>query len=391
MRETGEGGKRHMKRAVFGLEGILIADAGEISVGGNPVAGSEETNRDYKMYPGAYNALLYLKDAGYELIAFSGKDDGEVRTMLKRTAAAALFREVHTSVLESAKPDLFRSLTGPEDYTVFAVTPGADRNLAYSLGADAVEVTCGTPAGEDGDCDTIGEPALFAAGNAEEMLDRICESEVFSVLFREFILKRHCRVIGIGGLDSAGEPRFTGRFSEYLGQAGQKTMIIHMSDYRNPPEVVAEIPDPIEGHLFNYYNYWKLIRLVLDPLKTDLSVHVSVSCLDPEADAYDIHRQYDADPDTVVLIEGSTLFRQPLLEYLDAKVFLEIDFLESIRRGLVREDYKYDTEILQKYKELYIPVQQRYKHDCRPEDISDIRIDYTNINRPVIVQIREMS
>ena len=117
---------------------------------------------------------------------------------------------------------------------------------------------------------------------------------------------------------------------------------------------------------------------------------MSVACLDPEADAYDIYRQYDADEDTVVLIEGSTLFRQPLLEYLDAKVFLEIDFLESIKRGLDREDYKYDTEILKKYKELYIPVQQRYKHDCRPEDICDVRIDYGNVNRPVIAEIREM-
>jgi uridine kinase len=382
-----------MKRAVFDLDGTLIADAGGIFIGEDPVPGSEEIGRDYKMYPGTYSALQNLKDAGYELAAYSWMDDSSVRMMLKRTAAAALFSRVFPSVSEAGKPDLFRSLMGPEDYTVFVVMNGADQALAHGLGAEAVEVSYALP--EDPEKDNVdtegraGELALFSAGTAEEMLDRICEAEVFSVLSREFIGKRHCRMIGIGGLDAAGEPRFTERFSEYLRRSGQKTMIVHMSDYRNPPEVLAEIPDPIEAHLFNYYNYWKLIRLVLEPLKTEKSLHVTVACLDPEADSYDIHRQYDADENTVVLIEGSTLFRQPLLEYLDAKVFLEIDFLESIKRGLDREDYKYDTEILQKYKELYIPVQKRYKHDCRPEDICDVRIDYGNINRPVIAEIRE--
>ncbi len=383
-----------MNRAVFDLDGTLIADAGGIVIGEDPVPGSEEIGRDYKMYPGAYNALLDLKNAGYDLAAFSERDDEDVRTMLKRTASTALFSRVFPSVTESGKPDLFRSLTGPEDYTVFVVMPGADQALAHGLGAEAVEVSYAMPEDPEEDAKEAegraAEPHLFTAGTAEEMLDRIREAEVFSVLYRELVQKRKCRMIGIGGLDAAGEPRFTGRFAGYLGKAGQKTMVIHMSDYRNPPEVIAEIPDPIEGYFFNLYNYWKLIRLVLDPLRINKSLHVTVACLDPDADAYDIHRQYDAEEDTVVLIEGSTLFRQPLLEYLDAKVFLEIDFLESIKRGLDREDYKYDTEILKKYKELYIPVQQRYKHDCRPEDICDIRIDYGNINRPVISEIRDM-
>ena len=368
------------------MDGTLIKAAAEISAGEIPGSGSEEANRDYKMYPGAYNALLDLKNDGYELIAFSGKDDDIVHTMLKRTAATALFSRVFPSVSDSDKVSLFESLTEPEDMTVFVVRPGADKAAVPALRAAAVEVSYETPNEEE----ETGEPTLFSAGSAEEMIDRIREAEVFSVLLREFVRKRNCRMIGIGGLDAAGEPRFTERFSEYLGQAGQKTMIIHMSDYRNPPEVVAEIPDPIEGVLFNSYNYWKLIRLVLDPLRLDKSLHVSVNCLDPDADSYDIHREYDADEDTVVLIEGSILFRQPVLEYLDAKVFLEIDFLESIKRGLDREDYKYDTEILKKYKELFIPVQQRYKHDYRPEDICDIRIDYGNINRPVIAEIRDL-
>jgi hypothetical protein len=137
---------------------------------------------------------------------------------------------------------------------------------------------------------------------------------------------------------------------------------------------------------FQLYNDWKLIRLVLDPSG---STRASTNrCLWDRTGCYVIHRQYDRRRHGCS-ISGSTLFGSSL-EYLDAKVFLEIDFLESIKRGLDREDYKYDTEILKKYKELYIPVQQRYKHDCRPEDICDIRIDYGNINRPVISEIRDM-
>jgi hypothetical protein len=65
--------------------------------------------------------------------------------MLKRTASTALFSRVFPSVTESGKPDLFRSLTGPEDYTVFVVMPGADQALAHGLGAEAVEVSYAMP------------------------------------------------------------------------------------------------------------------------------------------------------------------------------------------------------------------------------------------------------
>lgn len=60
-------------------------------------------------------------------------------------------------------------------------------------------------------------------------------------------------------------------------------------------------------------------------------------CLNLDTDKYEKLIHYDMDADTVILIEGVLIFREPLLQYLDATVYLHIDFDEVLKRDRIRD------------------------------------------------------
>lgn len=81
------------------------------------------------------------------------------------------------------------------------------------------------------------------------------------------------------------------------------------------------------------------------------------------------------------MIEGVLLFKPPIMEYLDGKVFLYIDFNEVIKRATIRDVPKYGEAFLEKYNIKYIPIQKRYLNEYEPEKHCDILVnnqDYFN-------------
>ncbi|HEX3078382.1 MAG TPA: hypothetical protein VHQ24_16115, partial [Lachnospiraceae bacterium] len=89
---------------------------------------------------------------------------------------------------------------------------------------------------------------------------------------------------------------------------------------------------------------------------------------------------------TILLIEGVLLFREPLLSYLEGKVFLNISFEEVMSRALLRDVPKYGETFLQKYTKKYIPIQKRYLLEHNPEQNSDIVIDNEDFLKPRVLR-----
>ena len=87
-----------------------------------------------------------------------------------------------------------------------------------------------------------------------------------------------------------------------------------------------------------------------------------------------------------MLIEGVLLFRPALMEYFDAKIYLDIPFEEVLRRAAERDVPQYGDAILDKYVRKYIPVQRKYIEEWKPQENADILICNEDYRRPVIVK-----
>jgi uridine kinase len=86
-----------------------------------------------------------------------------------------------------------------------------------------------------------------------------------------------------------------------------------------------------------------------------------------------------------VILEGVLLYREPINEYFDCRIFLDISFEEVIKRASLRDVPKYGTKFLEKYKQKYIPIQQWYLEKYKPKEISNCVIDNADYNCPKFI------
>ena len=107
--------------------------------------------------------------------------------------------------------------------------------------------------------------------------------------------------------------------------------------------------------------------------------------MDLNSDTFILKRKYDISEQTIVLLEGVLLYRQPLEDLIDFKIFLDIDFDEVLRRATVRDVPKYGSQFLEKYRKKYIPIQQWYLSSCDPKGKSDIVVDNSNPRCPLLI------
>lgn len=171
---------------------------------------------------------------------------------------------------------------------------------------------------------------------------------------------------------------------KFLGSIGKKVQILHMDDFHNPRQVRMTGDNETDAYYHNAFNYGQVIDEILEPLQQGREINRKVICLNLDTDKYENERIYKIDRETVLLIEGVLLFRPPLMEYFDAKIYLDIRFEEVLRRATERDVPKYGDAILDKYVRKYIPVQRKYIEEWKPRENADILICNEDYRRPVI-------
>lgn len=79
------------------------------------------------------------------------------------------------------------------------------------------------------------------------------------------------------------------------------------------------------------------------------------------------------------------LYRPPVNDLFDYKVYLEVDYDEVIRRGKERDVPLFGGDIIQRYIDFYIPLQQLYERQCSPKQQSHLVVNNNDVHRPVIL------
>lgn len=207
--------------------------------------------------------------------------------------------------------------------------------------------------------------------------------ELYSMITEKLVINGK-RIIGINGIDTAGKTKFSEDYARFLSSRGYQCVVIHMDDYHNPLVVRRSGNNEIDAYYDHAFNFAQLIREVLEPLKRHGHIEKDVLCLNVDTDTYENTISYKIDSDSVVLLEGVLLFRPPILEYLDGRIFLLIDFDEMMKRARLRDVPKYGEAFMQKYINRYLPVQERYLKEYRPDMNCDILIDNNDYEHPII-------
>ena len=97
-----------------------------------------------------------------------------------------------------------------------------------------------------------------------------------------------------------------------------------------------------------------------------------------------------AEENAILLFDGVFLLRSELMEYWDFTIFVEADFETILTRADQRDANLFGSieEVRKRYKKRYIPGQELYYGECRPQERAEIILDNNDPSSPVVTQDR---
>ncbi len=331
-----------------------------------------------KLFADVMGTLNGLKDAGHKLYVCSNGSNEYIELVLKTMRIYQLFDGFFSAGSFNSKTEAVSLIKKRCGRPVMIGDTDTDSEAAASSGIPFIYAIYGF-----GSKEYLGK-AVFIMTEFAEMTGYVKQLEIFYSIF-EKARQKESRIIGINGVDTSGKTFFTNRFSAFLEGMNIRNQIIHIDDFHNPRRIRRKGRNEVDAYYQNAFDYRKLLDEVLLPAESG-NLHKKIYCLDLNTDRYEKQVQYTVYPDTVILIEGVLLFRRPLIDHIDEKVFLDISFETMIQRAGQRDVPLSGKEILQKYNSKYIPVQKRYLEEEQPKLESDFVIDNNDYFNPVIVK-----
>lgn len=200
----------------------------------------------------------------------------------------------------------------------------------------------------------------------------------------------HPFIIGINGVDGSGKTHFSDNLYNFLKNRGYDVCLIHLDDFHNHKKKRREGADENQAYINNAFNLTLLQNKILNPLRNlNTTYSTEMILLDLEKDTYSINKSYQFSNQSIVLIEGVLLFREPVNQYFNLKIFLDVTFDIAIERNIIRAqpaDIDEADNIEQRMNTKYIPIQKWYLNAYRVLEISDIIINNNDFNKPVLVK-----
>jgi uridine kinase len=193
-------------------------------------------------------------------------------------------------------------------------------------------------------------------------------------------------IVGINGVDTSGKSTFTRELERYLYTIGFKSQIVAIDDFHNPSQIRNKEKDPVISYINNAFDIKKIEDELLKPVITDGILNKELLLLDIEKNEFINRKRFVVDEDTIILFEGVLLYREPLNQYFDFQIFIDVSYDEVLKRAVKRDVGLFGDTVIEKYKNKYIPIQKLYIERNSPKDTSDIIIDNNDYCNPKIIK-----
>jgi uridine kinase len=180
-----------------------------------------------------------------------------------------------------------------------------------------------------------------------------------------------CVTIGINGLDCSGKTYFSERLHESISASNMKSSIVHIDDFC-VPEILDRVYDRVDKGEFtsrdidSYYEECTDMKRLIDAIAS---------------------AQENSD---FLIIEGIFIYKPPLRELIDFKVYLDVDKDVAIERFLSRHEIIGDEvpKATAIFNNVWYASHLKYCSEASPLEAADIVID-NDFSKPKIVRYNE--
>lgn len=184
----------------------------------------------------------------------------------------------------------------------------------------------------------------------------------------------HPTRVAIDGPDAAGKTTLADELAVVLLEGGREVIRASVDGFHRPRvERYRQGPDSPEGYYKDTFDYDALRTWLLDPLGPGGSREYRSAVYDFLADKPLVEPLARASERSVLLVDGVFLLRPELREAWDFTIFVSASLDETLRRAVSRDLELFGTanEVERRYRVRYIPGQELYSAQARPEEAAD--------------------
>lgn len=191
--------------------------------------------------------------------------------------------------------------------------------------------------------------------------------------------------VAIDGVDAAGKTTLASELVEPLEDRRRAVLRASIDGFHRPREVrYRRGVDSPEGYYYDSFDYEALRAALLVPLGPGGNRQYRRASFDFRSDEpVDEPLRY-APLDSVLLFDGVFLLRPELADCWDFRIFLAVDFGETVRRASQRDQPLFGSEsaALERYWRRYVPGQRLYLEAVRPQEQAEVVVENTDPDHP---------
>ncbi|OIU72582.1 uridine kinase [Rossellomorea aquimaris] len=194
--------------------------------------------------------------------------------------------------------------------------------------------------------------------------------------------------VGISGITSSGKTTLANELSKQLGKMGVPVIQARMDDFHNPKSVRYQRGrESAEGYYLDAYDHQSLLNKLLIPLGPNGNRQYSVKSLDLSSDQYVDSAIETAKENSLLLIDGTFLFKDDLRKELDFMIYVQTDIDIALERGSLREQHALGG--LERAKSIFIEryhaASRMYLDEHEPAKYADMILVNNDLDHPELI------
>jgi uridine kinase len=194
--------------------------------------------------------------------------------------------------------------------------------------------------------------------------------------------------IGVSGITSSGKTTLANELTELFQEMEVHVIRALMDDFHNPKSIrYQKGRGSAKGYYVDAYDHQALLKKLLIPMGPNGDRQYCVKSHDLSTDQYVDTPAEMAPENSILIIDGTFLFKGDLREELDFMIFVQTDFDIALERGSIREQHALGGLERAKsiFRERYHPASLMYLKECEPTKYADIIILNNNLNEPGLI------
>ncbi|EPC8417935.1 hypothetical protein ACR3AO_000463 [Bacillus wiedmannii] len=181
--------------------------------------------------------------------------------------------------------------------------------------------------------------------------------------------------VGVSGITASGKTTFANELAEEIKKRGLPVTHASIDDFHNPRLIrYAQGKDSARGYYEDAHDYTAFKERLLKPLGSNGNLQYETISHNLKTDNPVHNEPLLAQPNMVLIVDGTFLFKKDVEHLFDYKILVDTDFEIARKRGAERE-----TEAFGSYEEAEKMFLNRYHAACKmyidehnPKECADV-------------------